>query len=256
MKLYHLSKMNIHQFKSLKEKTNIVLLPVGPNEVHGQHLPMMTDVLTAIDLAERTAIKLQKKGFESLIAPELNYCVAEVANVFEGNTTLRPETISNLIEDISVSLAKWGFDRLIIVSGHAEPKNGAAMMEGIQRAAKKNQKLKGIISDWFGKGLPQLDSICKGAHPEWDFHAGEIETSFMLLKYPELVDPEALSKLEPNWEGEHLFENIAAGKDSFADAGAPLAYFGDPRVASKETGEKLQDFFSDIIVEEVLKFIK
>ncbi|MEN6462865.1 MAG: creatininase family protein, partial [Syntrophomonas sp.] len=155
-----------------------------------------------------------------------------------------------------VSLAKWGFNQLIIISGHAEPKNGEAMREGIRKASKKNEQINGMISDWFGKGLPQLGTICNGAHPEWDFHSGEIETSFMLLKYPELVEMEALSKLEPNWEGEHLFENIAAGKDSFADMGAPLAYFGDPRVSTKETGEKLQDFFSDIIVEEVLELLK
>ncbi|AET68620.1 uncharacterized protein, putative amidase [Desulfosporosinus orientis DSM 765] len=256
MSLNYLPNMNINQVKILEEKTNIALLPVGPNEVHGQHLPAATDVLSAIDLAERTATKLQNKGMEALIAPPLNYGLADVANVFDGNTTLRYGTVANLFEDICLSLAKWGFNEIVIISGHAEPRNAEAMMEGIRRASEQNEKIKAKLSEWFFKGLPQVGSICKGAHPEWDLHAGEIETSFMLLKYPELVDMEALSKLEPNWEGEHLFERLAHGKDNFADAGAPLAYFGDPRIATKETGEKLQNFFSDIIVEEVLELIK
>lgn len=242
MKLNYLSNITINQVKILEEKTNIALLPVGPTEIYGQHLPAATDVLSAIDLAERTATKLQNNGMEALIASPVYYGLAEGCNVFDGNTTLRYETVANLFEDICLSLAKWGFNEIVIISGHAEPRNAEAIMEGARRASQKNEKLKVKISEWFFKGLPQVGPLCKGAHLEWDLHAGEIETSFMLLKHPELVDMEALSKLEPNWEGEHLFENIAAGKDNFADMGAPLAYFGDPRIATKELEKNYKTF--------------
>lgn len=33
--------------------------------------------------------------------------------------------------------------------------------------------------------------------------------------------------------------------------GAPLAYFGDPRLATKETGYLVYDVFSDIVVDEI-----
>lgn len=78
----------------------------------------------------------------------------------------------------------------------------------------------------------------------------------MLLRYPELVDYRELSKLEPNWEGKHLLKRAAAGKNDWLDLGAPLAYFGDPQKADKETARKVYDVFSDIVVEEVLELIK
>jgi creatinine amidohydrolase len=71
-----------------------------------------------------------------------------------------------------------------------------------------------------------------------------------------IVDQKELSKLKPNWEGKNLHENIALGKNDWLDLGAPLAYFGDPRMATKSTGDKVYDIFSDIVVEEVIEFKK
>jgi creatinine amidohydrolase len=78
----------------------------------------------------------------------------------------------------------------------------------------------------------------------------------VLLRRPELVDQTELEKLAPNWEGEHLFENISAGKNDWLDLGAPLSYFGDPRKATKDTGDKVYDIFSDIVVQEVMELRK
>ena len=70
--------------------------------------------------------------------------------------------------------------------------------------------------------------------------------------HPELVDERELSTLEPNWEGEYLRARFAAGKKDWLEVGAPLAYFGDPRLASKETGDRVYDIFSDIVLNESL----
>ena len=256
MGLNYLSRMNTNHVKELEKKTNLVFLPIGPTEVHATHLPMATDVVSAVDMVERAAEKLRKKGIECLIAPALNYCLADVANVFHGNTTLRPETVAAVVGDICVSVAKWGFTKIVIVCGHGEPRNVDAINKGVEYAKGVNKNIDAVVSQWLGKGMPLMNGVCKEEHPELDIHAGEIETGLMLNRCPELVDLEALSKLEPNWNGTTFFEDLANGIDNFIDLGAPLAYLGDPRIATAETGEKVYDIFSDIVTDEAEELVK
>ncbi len=251
----YLSHMTYKQVERLAEKTDIALFPIAPTEAHGPHLPMSVDAISANELVERVARKLKLRDVETLIAPTLNYALADVANSFPGNITVRFETIAAMVEDVCVSLAKWGFKRIMIVCGHGERRNIEALAEGAKRAClRADIKLK--ISDWFINGLPKIASVCREAHPEWDWHAGEWETALVMLRYPELVDYEELNQLKPNWEGEYLRERFAAGKKDWLDVGAPLAYFGDPRLATKETGDKVYEIFSDIVLEEALALKK
>ncbi len=255
MKLNKLSDMNTNQVKELQKKTKLAFIPVGPTEVHAQHLPMCTDVESACDMVERAAVKLKKQGIECLIAPPVNYCLADVANVFVGNTTLRYETVAALIEDICISLAKWDFTKIIVVCGHGEAENVQAINEGVKNAMAKNDKIDGFVSEWLSIGMPKMKGVCKEEFPEYDIHAGEIETGLMLNRCPDLVDLEALSKLEPNWNGKTFYEKLEAGIHNFIDLGAPLAYLGDPRMGTAETGEKIYDIFSDIVLDEALKLL-
>ena len=256
MQLNYLSDMNLKQVRELQEKTNIAILPIGPTEVHGPHLPFGTDVISANEMAKRAAEKLLAEGIDTLIAPSVNYCLADLAHCFEGNITLRSETVSNLVEDICLSLAKWNFNKIMIVCGHGEPRNIEAIAEGAKKASQEMPELSFKVSEWLIKGMEKAAPFMKGEHPMWDLHAGEVEASLMAFARPELLDHEELMQLEPNWAGEHLFANIAAGKSSFYEVGAPLAYLGDPRIATKETGDKVYDVFSDIIVEEMHEMIK
>lgn len=77
--LNHMYAMNREQFKELMEKTDLAFLPVSPMEAHGPHLPLSSDVLTACQMSDDTARKLQAEGIESLIATPITYCLADVA---------------------------------------------------------------------------------------------------------------------------------------------------------------------------------
>ncbi len=118
MSLHYLANMNTDEVKVLQQKTSLVFLPIGPTEVHGRHLPMMTDSACAQEMAAQTAIKLQEEGIESLLAPTIPHCLADLANEEVGNITLRFATVANLIEDICVGLAKWGFTHIMVVCRH------------------------------------------------------------------------------------------------------------------------------------------
>ena len=53
-----------------------------------------------------------------------------------------------------------------------------------------------------------------------------------------------------------LSEAIKAGKQTFADAGGPRAYFGDPAAASAQEGRRTIDVLGGILEEAVLEELK
>ena len=250
MPAHYLFRMNTRKVQALAQKTNIALLPIGPTEVHSLHLPLGTDVESALEVCERTSAKLQAMGLDCLIASPINYALADVANCFCGNTTLRPETVAAIVEDVCTSLGKWGFTYILIMCGHAEPRNIEALQEGANRARERDTRIFARVSNWLLGSNIACAMRC--AHPEWDIHAGESETALMLMRDPDLVDRDILQTLEPNWEGEFFPARLAEGRD-FMGCGATQAYLGDPRAGCAETGEKVYDIYADFAVAEILK---
>src|SRR3954452_24844 len=145
--LHHLEQMTYPQVGSLAPRTDLALLPVGPPEAHGPHLPIGTDIIAARELCERGARELAARGVECLIAPPLPYCLAELASPFPGTITVRAEVVADLVADICRGLAHSGFRRALIVSGHAEEKNMIALRAGAEQAGKAEALAQ--VSRWY-----------------------------------------------------------------------------------------------------------
>jgi creatinine amidohydrolase len=233
----YLERLTFPQVERLAARTDLALLPVGPPEAHGPHLPVGTDLIAARELCERAAHKLAARDIECLMAPPLPYCLADVASPFPGTITVRADIVAALVADICRGLARSGFRRTLIVSGHAEQENMAALQAGIDEAS--NSGASARVSRWYADALPTLLHLLEEQHPEHDIHAGEWETALVLLRTPELVDKAALDALPPNWDTREISERRAAGARTFLELGAPEAYAGDPRRATPATGEKL-----------------
>lgn len=243
--LNHLERMTYPQVERLASRTELALLPVGPVEAHGPHLPLGTDLIAASELCERGARELAARGVECLVAPLLPYCLAEVAAPFAGTVTVRAEVVAALVADICRGLARSGFRRTLVVSGHAEEENLAALRAGAAQAGELVR-----VSRWYEDALPKLVYLLEEEHPEHDLHAGEWETALVLLRTPELVDRRALASLPPNWATRDISERRAAGARTFPELGAPEAYCGDPRRATPETGERLYAALGEFVAQE------
>ena len=251
-----LYQMNRDQVKALSERTNLAFLPVSPCEAHGPHLPVSADVITAFTMAKDCARKLEDQGIESLIATPITYCIADLCK-FPGTITIRYETMVNIVEDVCLGLAKTGFTKVVLLSGHAEPSSMDAIKEGANNVKKVIPEFEFMFSDWFAKALPlTYKDICKGEHPEFDIHAGEIETAQLMYVCPEWVDTDVAKTLPANHAAEFFFAKLEAGAQSFAEAGAPNTYFGSPAVATAEVGRKIFDVVSDFILNEMKENLK
>jgi creatinine amidohydrolase len=243
-----LERMTYPQVERLAARTELALLPVGPAEAHGPHLPLGTDLIAARELCERGARELDAWGFECLVAPLLPYCLAKVAEPFPGTITVRAEVVAELVADICRSLARSGFRRILVVSGHAEEENLAALRTGAEQAVKAGALAR--VSRWYEDALPKLLHLLEEDYPEHDLHAGEWETALVLLRAPELVDRRALDSLPPNWAIRNISERRAAGGRTFPELGAPEAYCGDPRRATPKTGASLYAALGKFVAEE------
>jgi creatinine amidohydrolase len=251
--LHYLERMTYPQVERLVAHTDLALLPVGPPEAHGPHLPVGTDLIAARELCERAGRNLAARDLECLIAPLLPYCLAEVAAPFPGTITVRPEVAAALVADICRSLARSGFRRTLVVSGHAEEENLAALWAGAEQAAQAGAIVG--VSRWYEKALPRMFHLLEEEHPEYDLHAGEWETALVLLKAPDLVDRSALDSLPPNWDTRDISDRRAAGARTFPDLGAPEGYCGDPRRATPATGENLYAALGRFVAQEAASLL-
>lgn len=119
--MQHLAKIPFPDVERLARAGKaLVILPVGVVEEHGAHLPLGVDSFAAEAYAIAAAPHIEEKGYDVIVAPTINYGVAHQALNFPGTLTLQSETLKSLVVDIGRSLAKHGFNRLVILNGHRD----------------------------------------------------------------------------------------------------------------------------------------
>jgi creatinine amidohydrolase len=97
----------------IEQDTEIAVFPIGSMEQHGYHGPLGTDSIIADAVTKDVA-----KRLNALSLPPLWYGVSSHHMNFSGTITVRPETISHIIEDILDSLIHHGVKKILILNGH------------------------------------------------------------------------------------------------------------------------------------------
>jgi creatinine amidohydrolase len=251
MAIFELERMTFEEVDRLSRDETVIMLPMGPLEAHGPHLPLGVDIWGGIVLTRLAADLLSERGYTIAIAPTVPYTIANVAMPFAGTVTLSRSTIIALVQDIANSFARHGFKKLVINCHHLERPNLAALHEAADGA--KQFGISVLVSNAILNSLPECSTLMKGEHPEWDFHAGEAETSFFLWKFPETV--RAMYKnLPPNWS--NIREKFVAGAKDFKEAGGPQCYFGDPAKGDARLGDKLYAIQARVLADEIDNWAK
>jgi creatinine amidohydrolase len=101
------------EVSSYLERERIVIVPVGSTEQHGPAGVLGVDSYVAMTLAEDVA---ERMG--ALVAPPIWYGDSSHHGAFPGTITVRPDTLTLLIRGVARSLARHGFDRIILLNGH------------------------------------------------------------------------------------------------------------------------------------------
>ena len=215
-----LEEMTWTEIEAGLEKTRTVILPVGATEEHGPHLPTFTDTIQAIEVAKEVA-----RRRPVFVAPPVHYGVCRSTRGFPGTISISQEALRTLILDLLFAFKDSGFEAVLILTGHAGGQHLAALKEAAERAVASRDLRVSLVSDF-----DLIDS--SGVETPGDGHAGEIETSRMLVIREDLVRglPEKHFPPRPRYlimrDVRHLMGN---------------GIMGDPSKATREKGERFME---------------
>ena len=244
--LPRLLEMPWTEVDALDRDRTVCILPTGAVEAHGPHLPLGTDGIIAVAMAEAAAPLLRARDLLPLLLPPLDYTAAPFAAAFAGTLPVQPGTVTALVIDIARALAHHGFSTLALANAHLDPAHLGALHAAVSQLLAE-QTILAVFPDLTRKpwALRLGDEFRSGA-----CHAGRFEGSLVLARRPDLVRDDVRRELPPNPSS--LSAAIRDGKQSFAEAGGPRAYFGDPAAASAGEGEATIAALGGILAEAVL----
>lgn len=281
-----LAALNWERVRALDPSRVVAVLPIGATEAHGPHLPLGTDDIIAEAMARAGAARLAARGYEPLILPTLSYTAAPFAAAFPGTISVSPATVTALVTDIARGLAAHGIRVLALANAHLDPAHLGALhaaVAAMARAATAGAEIAepatltehsaamvgaggaaGATGAEGDVGAPPIVVFPDITRRPWasrltaEFrsgacHAGQYETSIILAERPALVDDEVRATL-PSLP-HSLVAAIRDGRRTFAEAGGPRAYFGDPAAASAEEGRRTVEVLGEILEEAVLEAI-
>lgn len=143
---YYLQDISVKELREiLMSKTRTVIVPVGVVEQHGYHLPLGVDIYNTQMLLE-----LGKDQIDAVIAPTVPYCFS--GGELTGTLNVSPQVFSLFLSDITVELAKTGFQNIVVLLGHAGTDNAMALKNCLQMILRRNKELDITLSYVAGVG--------------------------------------------------------------------------------------------------------
>lgn len=198
----------------------VLAVPVGSTEQHGRHLPLGTDSVVAVALAERLAAARP----DILVAPGLPYGSAGEHAAFPGTLSIGAAALELVLVELVRSAD--AFAGVVLVSGHGGNAAPLAAAVGALRSE--------------GRAVLGWSPRVRGG----DAHAGRIETSLLLALSPAAV---RLDLAEPG-DVRPLASVMRELRRGGVAAVSPNGVLGDPAGASAQEGQRLlADLATDLI---------
>ena len=221
--------------QAIHQAQGVCLLPFGIIEKHGPQLPLGTDLL---DVRFAT---LNAAGQEyAVVFPEYYFGQIFEARHEPGTVAYSLNTQLTLLQETVSEMARNGCHKILIVNGHGGNQSLLPLFAQAQLATPHDYVV------YVFAGIPRNGTGRPAAKSTVDLHAGEGETSAMLIARPDLVHMDrASSESGADQHRLDLPSTIYTGIWWFARF--PNHYAGDGSVATKELGAFDQKHWSDEI---------
>jgi creatinine amidohydrolase len=200
------------------------LLPFGILEKHGPHLPLGTDLLNVRYVSEHAAQQEFVVIFPQYYAGQIFEAKHE-----PGTIAYSAELQLRLLQETTDEMARNGCKKVVIVNGHGGNENLLPFFAQSQLEKRHDYV---VYVQWGHEATKKVGAEKSG--PDW--HAGETETSNVLVTHPDLVHMDrANSESGADQRRVKLPENVYTGIWWYARF--PFHYSGDGNAATKEQGE-------------------
>jgi len=174
----YLSQMTWTDVEAYLSQEDRLILVTGATEQHGRHLPLGTDTLIPITLAERLSA-----ATGVAIAPPIPFGMSEAHMAFPGTMTLSPEVLQGVYLDVIKSAYRHGWRRLFLINGHGG--NRTALNWAVTVACKIKRDLKVYLSHWWTEEV--VRAMAQEVYGRNEGHAGLEETAGVLVDHSEWV---------------------------------------------------------------------
>jgi creatinine amidohydrolase len=201
------------------------LLPFGILEKHGPHMPLGTDLLNVRYVAEHATQQEYAVIFPQYYAGQIFEARHE-----PGTIAYSAELQMKLLQETTDEMARNGCKKVIIVNGHGGNENLLPYFAQTQLAKPHDYV---VYVQWGHEATKKVGAEKTG--PDW--HAGETETSNMLVTNPNLVHMDrAATESGADQKRVKLPESVYTGIWWYARF--PNHYSGNGAAAMKEQGEE------------------
>ncbi len=261
----YLPHMTVPEVRDFLERSDMVIIPVGAQEQHGNHLPIGTDFINGVERCKLIAAER-----DVLVAPILMAGQSPYHMEFPGTITLSAETIVKVHLEAVESLIRHGFRRFIILNAHGG--NTAISTFLVDQINQTTEGVAVVFEQAIAPFQTREDNAEKAVH--LDRHGGTNETSNSLYLMPSLVQldkatpatltlpphlkamlPEVIAN-EPTAKMLFLAEGLKAKETGKKTSSAEMSSTGvwgtrDPADSSAERGKAA----TDRIVQAAVRFI-
>lgn len=174
--LWNLLKANYAQIK--EAEFEVAVLPLGATEPHNLHLPYGTDVLEAEIIGQHVCRYAHQNGGKVVLIPTIPYGTETNLAEFPLALNLNPSTLNLIISDLVDSLVESGIEKIVLLNSH-----GGNEFKPLLRELANETSAQLFLCNWYHSIKDRYHEIFEVAED----HAGEMETSFGLAYFPELV---------------------------------------------------------------------
>src|SRR5271170_3615808 len=168
------------QVDALPKESTVLVLPTAAIEQHGQHLPLATDTLINSILLGAALARLPQE-IPVYALPAVCYGKSNEHIGFPGTLSVSASTFMAVLRDLGASIAASGFKKLVLYNTHG---GNSSLVDVMARDLRAEFSLR--VFCLYGSAGAAFTGL--GAQERaYGFHAGEVETSFLLSAIPEVV---------------------------------------------------------------------
>ena len=240
------------QVDALPRESTLLVLPTAAIEQHGHHLPLATDTLIN-NLLLGKALALIHAELPIFALPPVCYGKSNEHIGFPGTLSVSAQTFLAVVRDVGASVAAGGFKKLVLYNTHG---GNTSLVDVMARDLRAEFGLRTF--SLFGSAGAAFEGVSEQERT-YGFHAGEIETAYLLHAAPELVrtDEYTANYIARVDEPELLKpEGSAANFAWLTKDIAPSGVMGDPTPATAANGERWANEAAARIAEILLAMYK
>ena len=233
----HWEELTASDFRDgIRRSQGTCLLPFGILEKHGPHLPLGTDLLDV----RYAALHAAEQEY-AVVFPEYYFGQISEASHEPGTIAYSRSLQLALLQETTDEMARNGCKKVLIVNGHGG--NDSLLPYFAQTQLDKPHDYVVYV---FNERTAQRRSARRKTNI--DMHAGESETSKMMVSRPDLVHLDRAGKESgADQARQKLPEDLYTGIWWYARF--PFHYSGEGSTATKELGEYQMNWWIDSLVE-------